>query len=187
MHSKKTVKKTGKKTVQKTAKKPSKVKSKAKKTESGLTKKQIKLCEDLLVKRRTEILSDLEVHNNEANGLQSDVAADPLDLADGSRSLELMRALGDQERREIAEIDHALGKITRKGFGVCEWPECTEKILFKRLEFIPTARMCINHQEMYEQMARSGQILPARRFLRRDGAAIEEGEDDDDFFRRQNY
>ena len=177
-----------KKTLKKTTKKPnSKVKSKVKKTETGLTKKQIKLCEDLLLKRRTGILSDLEVHDNEADGLQGDVAADPLDLADGSRSLELMRALGDQERREISEIDHALGKITQKGFGVCEWPECTEKILFKRLEFIPTARMCINHQELYEQMARSGQILPARRFLRRDGAAIEEGEDEDDFFRKQNY
>ncbi len=176
-----------KKTLKKPTKKPSKVKRKVKKTETGLTKRQTKLCEDLLLKRRTEILSDLEVHNSEANGLQGDVAADPLDLADGSRSLELMRALGDQERREIKEIDHALGKITRKGFGVCEWPECNEKILFKRLEFIPTARMCISHQETYEQMARSGQILPARRYLRRDGAAIEEGEDEDDSFRRQNY
>ena len=154
-----------------------------------MTKKQMKTCEGLLLKRRQEILRDLEVHDTEANGLQADVAADPLDLADGSRSLELMRALGDVERREIMEIEHALGKIATSAFGRCEWPDCTESIAVERLEVIPTARMCIKHQELYEQMARSGQALPARRFLRRDGATIEEGEEDgwDDTFRRQTY
>jgi DnaK suppressor protein len=154
-----------------------------------MTKKQIKTCETLLLRRRQEILSDLEVHDTEANGLQGDVAADPLDLADGSRSLELMRTLGDAERREIMEIEHALGKITMGSFGDCEWPDCTGHIAVERLEVLPTARMCVKHQEMYEQMARSGQALPARRFLRRDGVTIEEGEEDgwDDVFRRQTY
>ena len=153
------------------------------------TKKQFKACQDLLMKRRLEIISDLEVHDSEANGLQGDVAADPLDLADGSRSLELMRALGDAERREVTEIDHALGKIARGSYGLCEWPDCSETISSARLEFVPTARMCIKHQELYEQMARSGQALPARRFLRRDGGAAEDGEEDgwEDFLRRQNY
>lgn len=154
-----------------------------------MNKKQIKACEGHLLKRRQEILSDLEVHDSDANGLQGDVAADPLDLADGSRSLELMRALGDAERREILEIEHALGKMATGLFGKCEWPDCSDTISIQRLEVIPTARMCIKHQEMYEQMARSGQALPARRFLRRDGATIEEGEEDgwDDLFRRQTY
>lgn len=154
-----------------------------------MNKKQIKICEGLLLKRRQEILSDLEVHDRDANGLQGDVAADPLDLADGSRSLELMRALGDAERREIMEIEHALGKIAMGSFGGCEWPDCTANIAYERLEVLPTARMCVKHQEVYEQMARSGQALPARRFLRRDGVTIEEGEEDgwDDLFRRQSY
>ncbi len=154
-----------------------------------MTKKQAKICEGLLLKRRLEILKDLEVHDSRANDLQGDVAADPLDMADGSRSLELMRALGDVERREIMEIDHALGKITIGGFGACEWPDCTGTIAVERLEVLPTARMCIKHQETYEQMARSGQALPARRFFRRDGVTIEDGEEDgwDDMFRRQSY
>jgi len=50
-------------------------------------------------------------------------------------------ALGEQERRELAEIDAALERLERHAFGTCE--SCGEPISPKRLEAIPETRVCL--------------------------------------------
>jgi RNA polymerase-binding protein DksA len=50
-------------------------------------------------------------------------------------------ALVEELRQNLRDVDHALGKIERGGYGVCE--RCGHPIGAERLEAIPWARLCI--------------------------------------------
>ena len=69
--------------------------------------------------------------------LRDDQPADPLDMAGNTSSLELMTALGNNERMELTEIDAALEKIESKTYGECE--DCGDAIAANRDVRLDTA------------------------------------------------
>ena len=114
-----------------------------------LSKKKLTFYQKLLVERKRELLKQVLNQDEDIDEIRSDVAADPLDAAGNSSSLELMTTLGNHERHELAEIDNALQKIEDRSFGFCE--ESGEPINPMRLEAVPTARYTLEVQERLER------------------------------------
>jgi DnaK suppressor protein len=52
-----------------------------------------------------------------------------------------VEALIDQSREQLLELDDALARLERGGYGICE--ACGQPIAAERLEVRPTARTCI--------------------------------------------
>jgi len=85
------------------------------------------------------------------NALQAEVDAHP-DLADRASS-ETDRAIElrarDRQRKLIAKIDAAIGRIDEGTYGFCE--ETGEPIALKRLDARPIATLSIEAQERHER------------------------------------
>ena len=82
-------------------------------------------------------------------------------MAGNSSTLELMTTLGNHERVELAEIDHALEKIDERTYGICE--VSGELIAEPRLMAIPTARYTIEVQAQKEKISAGQAERPRRR------------------------
>jgi RNA polymerase-binding protein DksA len=164
---KKQAKKTGKKKV---------LKRRRKRT---LTAEEIQHFKELLLKKRAELVGDVSSIESEAlKKSRLDAAGDlssmPIHMADiGTDNFEQEFALGlmDSERKILAEINDALGRIDEGVYGTCE---VTGKFIAKaRLEANPWARYCIKYATMVEQgLVREGEKIAAE--------PGEEYEDDDE-------
>ena len=127
-----------------------------------LTPERLAFYKKLLLDRKKDLLKHTLLEDADINELRRDRSADPFDMAGNANSLELMAALGNNERRELAEIDHALGKIENGTYGICE--VSGELIGELRLEAIPTARYTMQVQQERE---RNPQLVdrPKRRVI----------------------
>ena len=123
-------------------------------------KKKLKVFKKVLTERRIELLKQVTDQDDDIGELRDDQPADPLDMAGNSSTLELMTTLGNHERVELAEIDHALEKIDEGTYGVCE--VSGELIAEPRLMAIPTARYTIEVQAAREKTS-PGQVERPRR------------------------
>jgi DnaK suppressor protein len=139
-----------------------------------LTKKKLGQYEKLLTERKKELLRQALNQDEDINELRGDHSADPLDMAGFASSLELMSTLGNNERVELGELDHALTKIVDGTFGICE--ESDELISDARLEAVPTARYTIECQEKRE-LSNAFAERPRRRVLSSEDLPV--GSDDD--------
>jgi DnaK suppressor protein len=105
-----------------------------------------------LLRWREELLAE----SNETLKQLKDVSLAEPDLADRA-SLETERALElrtrDRERKLIAKIDEALGRIEDGTYGYCE--ETDEPIGVRRLEARPIATLSLESQERHERMERT--------------------------------
>mgnify|MGYP006309961365 CR=1 FL=1 len=143
-----------------------------------LTKKKLDFYKNILLERKRALLQQVLNQDEDIDEIRSDVAADPLDAAGNSSSLELMTTLGNHERHELAEIDHALQKIEKGTYGFCE--ESGEPIHPARLEAIPTARYTIEVQERMERTPQNAmyQDRPRRRVLMGEDLPISTDDDE---------
>lgn len=118
----------------------------ARSTPARLTRKQLDHFRDLLLKRRAEILGDVQAM--ESGALRGSGSGDanhaPMHMADaGSDTFdqEFALQLAATERELIMEIDRSLEKIRDGTYGICE---VTDKpISLPRLEAKPWAKVCI--------------------------------------------
>ena len=102
-----------------------------------------------LEKQRQEIL-DLYVHDlKEGQKFQNDGAEDLVDRANDAYNREFILSLSGSERDVLIEIDEALVRLEKGGFGTCS--HCEKKIAGPRLQAVPWARYCIDCQELSEQ------------------------------------
>ena len=139
-----------------------------------LTKKKLAQYEKLLKQRKKELLKQALNQNEDIHELRGDHSADPLDMAGYASSLELMSTLGNNERVELAELDHALTKIEDRTYGICE--DSGELISEARLEAIPTARYTIECQEQRERNT-AFTDRPRRRVLSSEDLPVSSDED----------
>jgi DnaK suppressor protein len=120
---------------------------------TALKAADLKKFEELLLRKRAEILGDVNHMKEETlKKERSDLSNVPFHMADaGSDNFELENTLGlmDEEVRLLAEIDAALSRIERKTYGVCEGSG--EPIPKSRLEAIPWARYCVEYKELLEK------------------------------------
>jgi len=122
-----------------------------------LTTAEIENFTQLLLEKRREILGDVGHMQNEAlvNNRQDstgDLSNMPIHMADiGTDNYEQEFTLGllESERKTLREIDHALVKIQKGTYGICEG---TGKLIGRhRLEAKPEARFCVEYARMLEQ------------------------------------
>lgn len=101
---------------------------------------------------RSELLreSDETLAHLQEGGLQEPDIADRAS-AETDRALELRTR--DRERKLIAKIDSAIGRIEEGTYGFCE--ETGEPIAIRRLEARPIATLSIEAQERHERLERT--------------------------------
>lgn len=58
----------------------------------------------------------------------------------------------DRDERQLGDIAAARLRMREHTYGLCE--ECGEPIPFARLQAVPTARLCIRHEEELEKSTR---------------------------------
>ncbi len=110
---------------------------------SKLNLKEVK--EKLLAERELLIQklkgNDLSVDDSET--------PDPVDLAVRNYSKNVMLAVSENESRQLALIDEALFRIEDDEYGLCQ--NCEKEIMPKRLAALPSARFCLDCQELQEK------------------------------------
>jgi DnaK suppressor protein len=114
-----------------------------------LTKNELQEFEEKLLTRKEQIKKNLE----DAYGMIAQMRGMDLheegDLAAVATETDIDNAIANQQRRELAEIDIALGKIKDGTYGICEM--CEEPIGRARLEVKIFARYCIVCREITEK------------------------------------
>src|SRR5580693_1657818 len=113
---------------------------------------QLEYFRQKLLRWRTELLeetSETLLHLKEESLSEPDIT-DRASL-ETERSLELRTR--DRERKLIAKIDAALGRIDDGTYGYCE--ETDEPISLRRLEARPIATLSLEAQERHERMERT--------------------------------
>jgi DnaK suppressor protein len=113
---------------------------------------QLEYFRQKLLRWRVELL---EESNETLLHLKEESLSEP-DITDRA-SLETERSLElrtrDRERKLIAKIDAALGRIEEGTYGYCE--ETDEPISLRRLEARPIATLSLEAQERHERMERT--------------------------------
>jgi RNA polymerase-binding transcription factor DksA len=115
----------------------------------GFPRAQCKVFRELLLKKRHELVDDVEQLEGEAfrknrQDDSGDLSTMPIHLADlGTDNFEKDVTLGliETEEEEVREIDAALERIQKGVFGRCE--KCDKLIAKTRLRALPYARLCI--------------------------------------------
>lgn len=141
-----------------------------KKIVSNLSPKDVEHFRELLLEKRRELIGDVtSIESSSLKKSRMDDAGDlssmPIHMADmGTDNFEQEFALGlmDSERKLLAEINAALGRIADGEYGICEG---TGKNIGKaRLEANPWARYCIKYATMVEQ----GLVIKGEKYYEED-------------------
>ena len=101
---------------------------------------------------RRETYRALMTTDTELAGCERDPPGDFLDDAATDTVCRLLASLEERDRRVLAEIDAAEGRLSDGSFGVCE--SCARPIPSLRLQALPTARLCVACEGIAEQRVR---------------------------------
>lgn len=115
---------------------------------------------ELLITRRGKLLLQLsELTDSNRNTLEeysgdhSTYSLHPADQGTNAQEREKTFLFASREGRYLKYLDRALLNLEEGTFGVCE--DCHEAIQKKRLELVPTARLCVACKLKEEQKKRS--------------------------------
>jgi DnaK suppressor protein len=114
-----------------------------------LTEKELEIFKNRLLDRRAQIEKNLAGTSLEMKEMRDLELNDEGDFAAASAESVVDSAILEQQRKELAEIDLALGKIKNGTYGICEM--CEEPIGRARLEVKNFARFCITCREINEK------------------------------------
>ena len=118
-----------------------------------LKKKELKRFREILLEKRTEILTNAKRTLAEDMTLDTDDLADEMDLASSEYLQSFVLRLRGREKTFLSKIDRALAKIENGSFGICE--NCEEDISVKRLEARPETTLCIRCKEDQERIEKT--------------------------------
>lgn len=114
-----------------------------------LDSSQIEFFKTELEARHARIKRNLNITSSEMDDMSNNDLRDEGDHASTSLGRAVDNAILDQQSRELAEIDLALGKINDNLYGICEM--CGEEINIERLKVKIFARYCITCREIIER------------------------------------
>ncbi len=111
---------------------------------------------NLVLKRREQIVKDIGIltavtaTTTRANaGDHSTYTLHPADQGTDAQEREKAFMFASREGRYLKYLDRSLRKLDDGSFGFCE--DCKEPIQRKRLEIVPTARLCVECKLKEEQ------------------------------------
>lgn len=97
--------------------------------------------------------SDLQDESEGENVSElSGVDQHPADLGTETFNRERDFSILESVEAELADVEHAMGKLDQGTYGVCE--ACGKQIPDARLEVMPATRFCVDDQALAEQEAR---------------------------------
>lgn len=104
--------------------------------------------QELLQKKKEELLVSIKEHERELDELQAEMPTDDKDAAPWrSRQAEL-RGRIEEERSEIGSVSDAFELLRQGRYGICV--HCGGEIPIPRLEILPFTPYCTRCQEMME-------------------------------------
>lgn len=127
-------------------------------TTRHLSEGQIATLRDRLESERRRLLERFEEADEREGEISLDGAEDMVDRAEESWDKEELFAAREEGRQELLRVEEALGRLAEGSYGCCFY--CGEPIPFARLETVPAARFCAEHQAQVEQ----GKIDESRPF-----------------------
>lgn len=115
-----------------------------------MNKEDIEHFRTLLLEERKRMMEEIDwveanyigKSQSDANGGTSRFSMHPADRATDSDEQEKAYLIGDASGRTLEEIDEALEKVDKEGYGMCE--SCGQPIARDRLEAVPHAKLCIS-------------------------------------------
>ncbi|MBK9071633.1 MAG: TraR/DksA C4-type zinc finger protein [Myxococcales bacterium] len=119
----------------------------------GLSKKELKQFQDLLVEKREGVLERARKTLTEDMTLDPNDLADEMDLASSESLQSFEFRLRGRDKSLLTKVELALRKIDQGTFGICEL--CEEAIGKKRLEARPETTLCIRCKEEQEREERT--------------------------------
>jgi DnaK suppressor protein len=114
-----------------------------------LTQEQMNEFKRLLEDRKAQIEKNLVGKALELSQMNTQELNDEGDFAAASAETAVDSAILEQQRKELAEIDLALDKISKGTYGICEM--CEEPIGIDRLRVKNFARYCMPCREITEK------------------------------------
>lgn len=126
--------------------------TKQKKGKIQMDKSKIAELKEILLQRKKELLSTARKHWVEGQETKTDAVQDPADMATDSYENELVRDLGDAERRQYEEVEKGLKRIRDGKFGICD--SCKGVISAERLKAVPHATLCVKCKQLQEKEAK---------------------------------
>lgn len=122
-----------------------------------MEKKELKVYEGLLRKKKAELVKGiqhiandaLKTSSKDASGDLSSYSLHMADMATDNYDREFALNLADNELKVLQRIEDALDKIDNNTYGVCEM--CEKKISKTRLKVVPYAELCVPCQEKLEK------------------------------------
>ena len=103
----------------------------------------------MLETRKLQIIKNIHGVEEEMGFLREEQLHDDADFAVMSNSNLVETAIGEQQRKELGEIEVSLHKIQNKTYGRCEM--CEELISIPRLKVKSHAKYCIDCREIVEK------------------------------------
>ena len=114
-----------------------------------LTQEEMREFEKDLLARKEQILKNLEAARDKITMMQNQEPKDEGDYAALATATDIDSRIIEQQRKELNEIEIALGKIKNGTYGICEM--CEEPIGKERLIVKNFARFCISCREINER------------------------------------
>jgi len=97
---------------------------------------------------KEHILENVNLASKELNQLQTQENNDDMDFASMRSDAMIEQAISDQQKAELADIEHALERIEKGEYNICEM--CSEPIGVSRLKAKPYAKYCMTCRPLYE-------------------------------------
>ena len=126
------------------------------KKREALSKQQLKKFRELLLRERTNFVSEIksiakEASKNprESSGDLSAYTVHMADMSGDSYERELAMNIASSEQEVLYQIDEALKRMDDGVYGQCQ--SCSEPIGLSRLKVVPYTSMCIKCQRTQEQ------------------------------------
>lgn len=116
-----------------------------------MRKRELEKFQKQLTERREKLLTQAARLAGEGRTTVSQGGEDYVDDAVTHYTREFLLSMSDLERRQLAQVEHALRRIRSGEYGECDM--CGETITLKRLQAIPWARHCVACQELQEREA----------------------------------
>lgn len=117
--------------------------------QSNETSKEVsRICRTKLLLLKDEIMNRAR-HNQQEFSTYEKVGGDEIDQAVGQLAEDQFLRTQDRLRKQLIEIEYALGRIQTNEFGICE--ETQEPIERERLMALPYTRLSIEGAEMRER------------------------------------
>ena len=134
---------------------------------SSLAKTDLKKFQEMLLKKRHEILGNvLTMEDETLRRPRSDLSNMPVHMADlGTDNYEMENTLGlmESERKILNEIDDAFARMENGTYGICEGTN--KPIPKQRLNAIPWTRFCVKYADLLEKgVVKSPDVLDELEF-----------------------